>query len=319
MIDLRLDDEQRQMVEGAAALLAQHAPVSRLRPSGKQVDPHRMLAEWGWFGVGLPEARGGLGLGLAGETVLAFEAGRYLLPPATLATMLAGHMADDDTLPQLVAGEARASLALVAAGDVLVFDAEGAALVVVVERDEVWLAPAQAFQGEGVPGFDETVAVRRGTIDRAARIAAEPAARARLLIASSLAGIARAACDLAVEYAKIREQFGQPIGAFQAVKHICADMGVRAYAAEAQVRMAAAAASDTPDAVGFQVRAAALTALKAARTNAEDAIQVHGGIGFTADCDAHLYLKRAHLLGQMLGGLEACRAGVLAARAPEVA
>jgi alkylation response protein AidB-like acyl-CoA dehydrogenase len=319
MIDLGLNDDQRQMAEGAAGLLAEHAPVSRLRPSGRPADPHRTIAEWGWFGVGLPEAHGGLGLSIAEETLLAFEAGRFLLSPNVLATTLAAHLAADDRLPGLLAGETPAALALANGGDVLVFDGRDATLIVVVEGDEVWLAPAQAFRGDSIAGFDEAVAAGNGTIDRAARLAGEPASRARLLVAAMLAGIARASCDLAVEYANVREQFGQPIGAFQAIKHICADMGVRAYAAEAQMRMAAAALADTPETAGFQVHAAALTALKTARANAEDAIQVHGGIGFTAECDAHFYLKRAHLLGQLLGGLDACRAGVLAEKAPEVA
>src|SRR5690606_38482470 len=110
-----------------------------------------------------------------------------------------------------------------------------------------------------------------------------------------------------------------PIGAFQAIKHICADMGMRAYAAEAQVRMAAAAATDAPETAGFQMDATAVTVLRAARDNGADAIQVHGGIGFTAECDAHVYLKRAHLLGQVLGGLEAGRCDLLAHAAPELA
>ncbi|MBX3529078.1 MAG: acyl-CoA/acyl-ACP dehydrogenase [Rhizobiaceae bacterium] len=319
MIDLGVNDDQRQMVEGAVALLAEHAPVARLRPSGKPVDPHRAIAEWGWFGVGLPEARGGLGLGVAEEMLLAFEAGRHLLSPSVAATTLAAHLAPEDVLAALLTGEARAALALATGRDVLAFDVEGASLIAVVDGEEVWLAQVSAFRGTTVSGFDEAVYASRGTVDRASRLASEPAFRARLLIAASLAGIARATCDLAVAYAKVREQFGQPIGAFQAVKHICADMGVRAYAAEAQVRMAAAACADTPDAGAFQIGAAALTALRAARTNAEDAIQVHGGIGFTAECEAHFYLKRAHLLGQLLGGTDACRTRILAERAPEVA
>lgn len=319
MIDLGLNDDQRQLADGAAGLLAEHAPVSRLRPSGKAADPHRAIAGWGWFGVGLAETHGGLGLGIAEETLFAFEAGRSLLSPTVLATTLAAHSAAGDLLSGLLAGSKRAALALVNGGDALVLDGEGASLIAVIDGDQVWLTPVEAFRGESVPGFDEAVSASRGTVDRTARLAGAPASRARLLIAASLAGIARATCDLAVEYAKVREQFGQPIGAFQAVKHICADMGVRAYAAEAQVRMAAAAFADTPDAAAFQIGAAALTALKAARENAEDAIQVHGGIGFTAECDAHVYLKRAHVLGQLLGGTEACRAGVLSERAPEVA
>ena len=319
MIDLGFDEDQKQMDEGAAGLLAEHAPVARLRPSGSASDPHAALAGWGWFGVGLPEERGGLGLGIAGETLLALQAGRHLLSPGVLATTLAVSCAPEGMVDGLLSGETRAALALAQGDTVMAFDVEGASVIVGVAEDATWLAPANAWIGEHIAGFDETVATGKGTVASAARIASEPAGRASLLIAANLAGMARAACDLAVDYARVREQFGQPIGAFQAVKHICADMAMRAYAAEAQVKMAAAAAADAPEAAPFQVQAAALTALRAARSNAEDAIQVHGGIGFTAECEAHFYLKRAHLLGRVLGGTDACRAGVLSERAPEVA
>jgi alkylation response protein AidB-like acyl-CoA dehydrogenase len=290
--------------------------VSRLRPGGKAGDKHgeihARLAGWGWFGVGLPEADGGLGLGVAEETLLAFEAGRFLLPPLVLATTLAARLCGEADREVMLAGETRAALALIVQGEVLAFDGADAAFVVAFDGDNIRLALATGFEGAAIAGFDETVETRRGTLDAASTLAAKPAAHARLLVAAMLAGMARAACDLAVEYAKIREQFGQPIGAFQAVKHICADMGLRAYAAEAQVKMAAAAAADAPGIAPREIAAACLTALRGAIANAEDAIQVHGGIGFTADCDAHVYLKRAHLLGALLGGLDGCRARVLA-------
>ena len=128
-----------------------------------------------------------------------------------------------------------------------------------------------------------------------------------------LAGMAQASCDLAVSYAKVREQFGQPIGAFQAIKHMCADMALRTTAAEAQVKMAAVFADAHTPGGDRQLDAAALIALKAARENAADAIQVHGGIGFTAECDAHFFLKRAYVLSALLGGLDGCRNRVLTA------
>lgn len=319
MIDLGLSGEQQQMVDSVVGLLEAQSPVSRLRPSGKPSDIHRELAAWGWFGVGLPEDRGGLGLGVAEETLLAFEAGRFLLSPTVLATTLAARMCSDERLPELLDGTVRAALALAEGDNVSVFDRGDASLLVMFEGDEIALADAGAFRGDGIPGFDEALTTERGALDDARRIVSQPAGHARLLISAMLAGIARAGCDLAVEYAKVREQFGQPIGAFQAIKHMCADMGLRAYAAEAQVKMAAAATADAPGMAAFQVEAAALTALRAARENASDAIQVHGGIGFTAECDAHFYLKRAHVLGQVLGGLEACRSGVLGRAPAEVA
>jgi alkylation response protein AidB-like acyl-CoA dehydrogenase len=312
MIDLSLSEDQIQTVEAVVSLLDEHSPVSRLRPGEANRDAHLKLAAWGWFGVGVPEDRNGLGLGVVEEALLHFEAGRYLLSPSVLATTLAARLCPADLSADLLMGKTRAALALADDDSAFVFDGDKAALLIVLDRDEIWLAPAAAFSGETVTGLDEALVTEKGMLDRAMRLAAEPADRSRLLASSMLAGIAAASSDLAVSYAKVREQFGQPIGAFQAIKHICANMGLRAYAAEAQVKMAAATAAYSPAMAAFQIDAAALAALRAARANSEDAIQVHGGIGFTVECEAHFYLKRAHVLGRILGGLDMCRARVVA-------
>ncbi|MGJ3627928.1 acyl-CoA dehydrogenase family protein [Sphingomonas sp. MMS24-JH45] len=119
-----------------------------------------------------------------------------------------------------------------------------------------------------------------------------------LLLSAYLTGVAQASTAMAVAYAGTREQFGQPIGAFQAVKHICADMATRAAAAEAQTFFAAATFGRGAD-DGAEVAAARLLAADAALANAKANIQVHGGMGFTAECDAHLLLKRAHLVARL--------------------
>ncbi len=113
--------------------------------------------------------------------------------------------------------------------------------------------------------------------------------------------MAEAARDLAVDYAKTREQFGRPIGSFQAIKHRCADMAITARALRAQLGMATLALhGGWPDA-GLQVDTCRLLAARTALANAAACIQIHGGMGFTAECDAHLYLLRAHLY-EHLGG-----------------
>jgi alkylation response protein AidB-like acyl-CoA dehydrogenase len=125
--------------------------------------------------------------------------------------------------------------------------------------------------------------------------------QAQLLVAAQLLGMAEASRDMAVDYAQVRMQFGQPIGAFQAVKHRCANMAIGAEALRAQLVLAAIAERDGwPDAA-FQVDACRLLAARCALANAGANIQMHGGIGFTAECDAHLFLLRAHLL-EHLGG-----------------
>jgi alkylation response protein AidB-like acyl-CoA dehydrogenase len=126
---------------------------------------------------------------------------------------------------------------------------------------------------------------------------------AQVLGGALLVGLAAATVDLAVTYAKGREQFGKPIGSFQAVKHMCADMLVRAEVARAAVH-AAAVTIDQPD-VGDAVRAAAgagLLAVEAAIANGKTCIQVHGGMGFTWEVPAHLYLMRARVVAGALEG-----------------
>jgi len=125
-------------------------------------------------------------------------------------------------------------------------------------------------------------------------LAADPVAV--LLTAAEQLGTATRVCELAVQHAGTREQFGQPIGAFQAVKHLCAQMLVRAETARAAV-YAAAVTADPVD-----VAAARLLADEAAERGARDCLQVHGGMGFTWECEVQLHLKRAWVRARRAGG-----------------
>ncbi len=118
---------------------------------------------------------------------------------------------------------------------------------------------------------------------------------AATLFAAEAAGIARWCLDTAVAYAKVREQFGRPIGSFQAVKHLCAEMLCR-------TEQATALAWDAARGGELSAAAAAALAVDAAVENAKDCVQVLGGIGFTWEHDAHLYLRRALANRQLLGG-----------------
>ena len=117
--------------------------------------------------------------------------------------------------------------------------------------------------------------------------------RARLIFAAEAAGIARQCTEMAAEYAKVRVQFGRPIGTYQAVKHHAANMVVAAELATAAVWDAARAEPSGGDQLAYTAAMAAVLALPAADQNAQLNIQVHGGIGFTWEHDAHLYLRRA--------------------------
>jgi alkylation response protein AidB-like acyl-CoA dehydrogenase len=131
---------------------------------------------------------------------------------------------------------------------------------------------------------------------------------AATLAAAEASGVAAWCSQTATDYARTRQQFGRPIGSFQAVKHLCAQMLCRAELITAAAWDAACTADQVPDELPLAASAAAALALDAAVDNAKDCIQVLGGIGFTWEHDAHLYLRRALALRSLLGGSATWRA-----------
>jgi alkylation response protein AidB-like acyl-CoA dehydrogenase len=130
-----------------------------------------------------------------------------------------------------------------------------------------------------------------------------------------LIGLAEAALHLIVEYAKVRETFGRPIGSYQAVRHPCADMATRVEAARAQLWYAAAALKEGRAEAPVHLNAAKHLANQAAVANADACIQLHGGIGVTDEHDAHLLLKHALLLSRVFGSKRWLLAELLHAKA----
>jgi alkylation response protein AidB-like acyl-CoA dehydrogenase len=260
---------------GAAAHRHSPAPPEDVRLAGDsrfRLDRGlwRALGELGFFSLRLPESEGGAGLGLP-EAVLAFEeAGRALVPGPLVATHLA-------------AGEVPGA----ASGETVVAAADG--------RTVEWLAEADVVR----PGAEGAVPLR--SVDPLTPLHRVPAPAptdpvAVLLTAAEQLGTATRACELAVQHARAREQFGQPIGAFQAVKHLCAQLLVRVEVARAAV-YAAAVTGDRAD-----IAAARLLADEAAVRGARDCLQVHGGMGFTWESEVHLLLKRAWVRAERGGG-----------------
>jgi alkylation response protein AidB-like acyl-CoA dehydrogenase len=304
----------RRLCEGAFPLEVVRAGESTDRVVDR--DGWRRLGDAGVFHLCLAEEAGGVGLGLAEAALVFEELGRALVPGPLVASHRPAGLIDgaDDgsvvvglverpvpgavgsgTLPVVV--EHLADLDVL-----LVLSSEG------VERLDpaslgatplprpmdpltpVWSLPALP-DGEPVAGPDVAAWWRRdGTV----------------LTAALQVGTAQWACDLAVEYAKGRVQFGRPIGGFQAVKHLCADMAVRAEVARCAVQ-AAAVTVDQPDVGDADVAAAGakLLADEAAVTNGRSCIQVHGGMGFTWEVPAHLAYKRARVLATQFGGDDA--------------
>ena len=290
-MDFQLTDDQRALRAGVRELLDRRFGRERLRAAvdapGLDRALWRELGEAGFFALRLPEAEGGVGLGLP-EAVLAFEeAGRALLTGPLVATHLAA-----GEVPGAATGEA-----VVAAVDGTVVE---------------WLDEADAVRGDVTGAVAMRSADPLTPLHRVPR-AGPPDPVAALLTAAEQLGSASRTCELAVQHARTREQFGQPIGAFQAVKHLCSEMLVRVEVARGAV-YAAAVTADPLD-----IATAGLLADEAAEHGARDCLQVHGGMGFTWESDVHLHLKRAWLRarrGQSAAEAEEALAADLVAAAP---
>jgi alkylation response protein AidB-like acyl-CoA dehydrogenase len=308
MWDLTPSEDERMIADSVREFLARELPIERLRPKAPAVDAARVgqeIADLGWLGVGVAEDAGGSGLGLVEEMLIQRECGRYLVSPSVLATTLAAHLAveaGDLGLAQAFVGGEPAAVAILdrASGRAQVFDWRDGRPLVAWSDDGLGLFEAAAFAGAPADCLDDSLSLHVGRLDPAQTKVWAPAGaltqRADVMVAAALVGLAEHACDLAVEYAKVRHQFGKPIGSFQAVKHRCADMGVRWRLAWCQTNLAALKVqADAPDAP-LQAASAKLVAAHAAQENARAAIQVHGGIGFQSECDVHWFMKRTHVL-----------------------
>ncbi|MEV6852863.1 acyl-CoA dehydrogenase [Streptomyces microflavus] len=299
------------------------------------------LAGQGLTGIHLPEEYGGGGGGLLDLAVVLEEAAHASLPGPCLATALVGEVVrravgpgTGDLIRGLASGDRTAALALTP-GTLTATPAPGghrldgtAPPVLSAEAADLLLLPAAAPDGErwflvdaGADGLTvrphRSVDPTRPTAEVRAEAVHVPEQRvlpldpaldpdlvrdlAAVLLAADACGTAARSLDTAVAHAAVREQFGRPIGAFQAVKHLCADMLVRLEQARALTWDAARAADEKPEVRGLTAALAAATAPEAAYSCAKDAIQILGGIGFTWEHDAHLQLRRAVLARQLLG------------------
>ncbi|WP_404949314.1 acyl-CoA dehydrogenase [Streptomyces sp. ARC14] len=226
------------------------------------------------------------------------------LTPGTLtATPAEGGHRLDGAAPPVLSGEAADLLLLPAAdasGGVLWFlvDAGAEGLTVRPHRSVDPTRPTAEVRADAV-----LVPAHR-TLPLDSALVRDLAA---VLLAADACGTAARSLDTAAEHARVREQFGRPIGAFQAVKHLCADMLVRLEQARALTWDAARAADEPSEVRGLTAALAAATAPEAAYSCAKDAIQILGGIGFTWEHDAHLQLRRAVLARQLLGAADAHR------------
>jgi len=329
------DEDELAIIAAVEELVERAFPRERIRARAAERDAAppdvwASVAEIGLFGLGLAEDHGGVGLGLAQEALAYRELGRGIASgpflACSLAARVAAHVGDASLLGELLEGGTQVGLGVLRAGatlqdgvlrgDIHLIDATAADLVLVVHETETALfGRADLGAIAAADSIDPGVRLEKTTVPGATAVArvAGPDLRTRALVLSAayLAGTAEAARDMSVSHAKVREQFGRPIGVNQAIKHRCADMAVQAEAATSQALYAAAAEDARFDDARFQAEVAIRIAGQAAVQNSQETIQVLGGIGFTWEHDAHLSVKRARLWTSVFGA-DAGRALILA-------
>jgi alkylation response protein AidB-like acyl-CoA dehydrogenase len=330
-MNFELSDDQQAIQRTAREFLADAYPPAEVRrlayetERGFTDEGWAALCELGWPALLVPEEHGGLGLGVVELAVVQEELGAALAPSPFLSTVVAAAFIDaagsDEQrgrwLAALAAGEARGAVAALADDDgwTAVPDAAGADVVVARDGDGWGLVTAP--EAEPVEALDATRKLWRvrasGELEPLPGDAARALDVAAVALAAESVGVARRAMDMAVQYAKEREQFGRPIGAYQAVSHACAQMLLEVEGARSTTLYAAWALDH--EAIASPPAPLAASMAKAYASDAgwrvpAAALQVHGGIGFTWEHDLHLWLKRGKANAYLWGDAREHRARV---------
>ena len=326
-----LTDEQRALQSTVREFLSDRFGLDAVRrgyddpdDDAHPVELWKAVGEQGWLAVTVPEEHDGLGLGVLDAAVLARCWGEGTVPGPLLPTLLGaeairlGGSPDLQAawLPRVAGGEVALAVAtapgLAGSGDSLTGVVDGVEMahvadaIAVAAEGTMWLVESGDLAVEVAEPLDRTTRLCRVTADAApaVRLAVDPrdvAARGAVLAANDLAGIAATALARTVDYVKTREQFGRPVGSFQALKHALADLQVAStMAGHAGWYAAHALDADLPDAA-LAVSVAKAKCSDTARDVTAAMIQFHGGIGYTWEHDAHFYFKRAKRLEYSYG------------------
>jgi alkylation response protein AidB-like acyl-CoA dehydrogenase len=320
-----------------APIAATRAALAELA-AGQPQPSWQALVRQGFHALHLPESAGGDGAGLAELAVMLEQAAFGLFPGPLLSTVLAGQLIAEhapealaeELLPRLVAGATAASavtpvgLRAVRSGDgwrvsgesAPVLGGAGAQILILGAQADgrtVWFAADAATRenievipAEPVDLTRDVARLRLAGLDVAAeQVLDVDLDRVRdlaaALLAAEAAGVARWCQQAGLEYAKVREQFGQPIGSFQAIKHKCARLFARSQLITAAAWDAAVAHGQDPGQFALAAAAAAASALPAATDLGLETVTLFGGIGYTWEHDVHLYWRRAMSLQALLG------------------
>jgi alkylation response protein AidB-like acyl-CoA dehydrogenase len=314
-MDFRLNSDQQALQSATRDFLRKEVPSTVARaafesPDGDSPELYKKMAELGWLGITVPEDKGGLGMTTIEQAVVCEQLGYVNAPSpyftqACVAIPLAAALGADDLLEPMLEGSLR--VALIGHEPDKVRDGQLADGFIVLgperaqwyDRSQADVTPLSSLDGTRRFAHVEVSGAGR---DLGASSAVEPVQEAATAaLCAEMVGGMQWALDTTVQYVKDREAFGRPIGVFQAVQHKCADMLVHTETSRSAAYYAAyAVANDLPDAK-FAVSVAKAYCSDAAHAVTGECIQLHGGIGFTWEHDAHLYFKRAATNRMILG------------------
>jgi 3-oxochol-4-en-24-oyl-CoA dehydrogenase len=298
--------ERRGLLHQARAVT--DAPTDKLGPEWKE------LAELGWLGLHLPVEYCGQGYGLPELAVVIEEFGRVVAPgpflPSVIASSIILAKADPSLRELWLPGLADGSVVGAIGFGTLALGGNLADVFVMAREDDMVVATRDEVKIRRLGNLDNTrrvaeVSVPAGTGTTLPGARAEALAIARSLAAAEASGVAGACTEMASGYAKVRQQFGRVIGSFMAVKHHCANMKVQSELATAAAWDAAQTVAGGGPEAELAGAVGAAVALSAATFCSEMNIQVHGGIGYTWEHDAHLFMRRAGALASLFGPADA--------------
>jgi alkylation response protein AidB-like acyl-CoA dehydrogenase len=318
---LAAEGQEIEIADAAGSILSRAMPISRLHDDGSAdmtVDLRRSLADHGWFSLALAEDLGGSGLSEVEHALFFREVGRRCGPLDILAQCLAANTVNDAGLRRRIAEGLHGVALIIEDGQgYRILGSIDAEFGILVKADAASLIPLSGVTA-GARSFIDLANSLRACTDLPQAVDGFAGNRiwilGQLATSAMLIGIAEAALDLIVDYAKIRETFGRKIGSWQAVRHPCADMAVRLEAARAQLWYAAAATNEGHADADVHRGAAKYLSNLAALSNTDSNIQLHGGIGVTFEHNAHLLLKHALVLSRIFGAKRILLSQLLHAR-----
>jgi len=327
-VDFDLSKPQKLLKDSARQFLARECRSDRVRALMATDTAYdrvlwQAMADQGWMGLIVPEAQGGLGLGIVELAVVAEEMGRACVPGPFLSTLFATALlrgaGDAKTREAIAAGDKRATVAILEESaswnldairtrgrgrKLFVGDAAVADVILCITRagDELIVAPLDRATASTLPmrSMDDTRKLYEVSFDRTgdplrggAQAVRNAIDIATVALCAEMVGGMQWILETTVDYAKTRQQFGRPIGSFQAVQHQCADMVLLTESSRSATYYAAWALTERDPNAPIAVSVAKAYCSDAYREVANRGVQVHGGIGFTWEHDLQLYYKRA--------------------------